>query len=376
MPATRAIPFLDVGAINAPHRAALDAAWARVVDSGRLVLGPELEAFEAEYARWCGVRHAIGVGNGLDAIALALAALDIGPGDEVVVPAHTFIATWLAVQRTGATPVPAEPDPDTMLATAATIGACFTARTRAVVAVPLYGSLHGMEDIAALCRGRGIALVEDAAQAHGATSTLARAGGHGIAGCFSFYPSKNLGCFGDGGAVVTDDADVDARVRRLRNYGGSEKYSHEEAGTNSRLDELQAALLRVRLPHVDAENARRRELAAIYLDRLAGIAGLRLPHAGAAGSHAWHLFVVQSDARDALRAHLAERGIQTGIHYPRAVYRYPPFAAAGPQGTTPADAIAARVLSLPMGPHLDADAIARVCAAIRDFPAGTGSLHA
>lgn len=366
-PAFHAVAFLDVRAILAPHRPELDAAWARVVDSGRLVLGPEVAHFEREYAAWCGTRHAIGVANGLDAIYLVLAALGIGPGDEVVVPAHTFIATWLAVQRTGATPVAVEPDPRTCLASADAIAACLTPRTRAVIAVPLYGSLSGMEDIALLCRDRGVALVEDAAQAHGAVSAMGKAGGHGIAGCFSFYPSKNLGCLGDGGAVVTDDAALDARIRSLRNYGSREKYAHEDAGVNSRLDELQAALLRVRLPHVDAENARRRELAAIYLDRLAGIEGLQLPEPGADGSHAWHLFVVQATARDAMQAHLAAHGIETLVHYPKAVYRFAPFAAHGPAHATAADAVAARVLSLPMGPHLrDADVHA-VCDRITGY---------
>jgi dTDP-3-amino-3,4,6-trideoxy-alpha-D-glucose transaminase len=366
----RPVRFLDVRALYAPHRAALDAAWARVLDSGRLVLGPELEAFEGEWAAYCGTREAVGVGNGLEAIHLVLAALGVGPGDEVVVPAHTFIATWLAVARTGATPVPAEPDPATCLATAATIAARLTPRTRAVIAVPLYGSLQGIEAIAALCAERGIHLVEDAAQAHGAVAGGRKAGSFGRAGCFSFYPSKNLGAFGDGGAITTDDAALAAKLRSLRNYGSRARYEHEDSGTNSRLDELQAALLRVRLPALDAENARRRELAALYLRELAGIDGLQLPVAVDAGAHAWHLFVVQAAARDALQAHLARAGCETLVHYPKAVYRFAPFAAHAPAAPTPADAVAARVLSLPMGSHLDDADVHAIAAQVAGFFGG------
>jgi dTDP-3-amino-3,4,6-trideoxy-alpha-D-glucose transaminase len=363
----RSVRFVDLPSILAAQRAELDAAWNQVVDSGRFVLGGQLERFESEYAAWCGVRHAVGVANGLDALTLALMAIGIGPGDEVVVPAHTFVATWLAVQRCGATPVPAEPEAGSMLASADTIAACLGPRTRAVLAVPLYGSLLGMEAIVELCRAHGLPLIEDAAQAHGARSGVARAGGHGIAGCFSFYPSKNLGCLGDGGAVVTDDAAIDARLRSLRNYGSRARYVHEQAGINSRLDELQAALLRVRLPRVEGENARRRAIAARYLERLAGIDGLGLPVAGPPGSHVWHLFVVRTAARDALQAWLAERGCETLVHYPQPVYRMPPFAQYAPAGESEADRIAASVLSLPMHPHLADDEVDHVADLVAGF---------
>jgi dTDP-4-amino-4,6-dideoxygalactose transaminase len=361
------IPFVDLAGALGADREALIEAFTRVLDSGRYVLGPEVERFESAFAQYCGVHEAVGVGNGLDALALSLQALDIGPGDEVVVPAHTFIATWLAVARCGATPVPVEPDPRTYLARAGDIAARFSPRTRAVIAVHLYGSLAGIEDIAATCRERGIALLEDAAQAHGAACGGIRAGAFGMAGCFSFYPTKNLGAFGDGGAVVTDDKALAARVRSLRSYGSLERYRHEELGSNSRLDELQAALLQVRLARLDADNLLRRAVAAMYLRQLDDIDELQLPDPGPEGSHAWHLFVVRTPRRDALQDFLAQRGIGTLIHYPSPVYRFPPFAAFGPAEASTADRITAEVLSLPMAPHLTPEQIGAVIDAVRSF---------
>jgi dTDP-3-amino-3,4,6-trideoxy-alpha-D-glucose transaminase len=341
-----------------------------VLDSGRFILGPELEQFESEFAAYCGALHAVGVGNGLDAIHLVLKALGIGPGDEVIVPAHTFVATWLAVSQCGATPVAVEPDPRTCLATAASIAAVLTPRTRAVVAVHLYGSIDGIDEIAALCRGRGIALVEDAAQAHGASLDGVRAGSFGVAGCFSFYPIKNLGALGDGGAVVTSDDRLADAVLALRNYGGRAKYQHDVEGSNSRLDELQAAFLRLRLRKLDAENARRREVAQLYLRELAGVPGLVLPHAGAAESHVWHLLVVQTPRRDELQRALGEAGIGSLVHYPQPVYRLPPFAHLAPAQPTISDRLASQVLSLPMDPQLRDDQVLAVCAAVRAFFGG------
>jgi dTDP-3-amino-3,4,6-trideoxy-alpha-D-glucose transaminase len=366
------IPFLDARAGYLADRGELDAAYARVMDSGRWILGPELAAFEAEFAAYCGTTDAVGVANGLDALHLALAALGVGPGDEVIVPAHTFVATWIAVVQTGATPVAVEPAADGFLPAAEAIDALIGPRTRAVIAVHLYGAVHGIEAIAAVCARRGVALVEDAAQAHGAARNGVRAGAHGRLGCFSFYPGKNLGAYGDGGAVVTSDASLAARVRALRNYGGVERYVHDAPGTNSRLDELQAAFLRVRLRRLDRDNARRAHLAGLYLDALVGVPDLRLPAPGAPGSHAWHLFVVRSSHRDALQAHLAAHGCQSLIHYPRPVYRHAPYAAHAPAAGSVADRLCSELLSLPMGPHLADDQVQAVCALVAAFQAGAG----
>jgi dTDP-4-amino-4,6-dideoxygalactose transaminase len=361
------VPFLDLKRVCAADRAELLEAFARVLDSGHFVLGAELERFEQEFAAYCGARHAVGVGNGLDALYLVLLALGIGPGDEVVVPAHTFIATWLAVTRCGATPVPVEPDPATCLVTREGIAAELTSRTKAVIAVHLYGSVAGIDGIAALCREHALPLIEDAAQAHGAKLAGIGAGTHGLAGCFSFYPSKNLGAAGDAGAITCNDDALYERLRAVRNYGSRERYVHDTEGINSRLDEVQAAWLRVRLRRLDVDNARRAQIASMYIERLASVSGLQLPVAGVPGSHVWHLFVVQSDARDALQCFLAKRGIQTLIHYPRPVYRFPPFACAGPDDESVADRLTARVLSLPMGPHLSDEDVRTVCEAVRQF---------
>jgi dTDP-3-amino-3,4,6-trideoxy-alpha-D-glucose transaminase len=341
--------------------------FAEVLDSGRFVAGPALEAFEASFAAYCGVRHGIGVGNGLDALYLALKASGIGAGDEVLVPAHTFVATWLAITRCNATPVPVEPDPRSCVVTAEGFAQRLTKRTRAVVAVSLYGSLQGMPEIASLCRERGLLLLEDAAQAHGARLGTQVAGSFGTAAAFSFYPTKNLGCLGDGGMVVTNDAQLARTVRALRNYGGHSRYSHELEGVNSRLDEMQAALLAVRLPKLDAANAHRQALARIYTKRLAGLPLLELPPEAEPGSHVWHLFVIRTRLREDLQQFLAERGIETLVHYPRAVYRLPPFLAFAPDAESVADRLAATVLSLPMGPHLQEQDVHAVCDAIQEF---------
>ena len=364
------IPFLDIQKAYQENRRAIDEAYARVMNSGRLILGPELEAFEAEYAVYCGTQYCIGVGNGLDALYLALKALDIGPGDEVIVPAHTFVATWIAVSRTGATPIAAEPDTRTCIPDTNNIEACITPRTRAIIAVHLYGSVTGIEEIAALCAARKIALIEDAAQAHGARSSMARAGNHGVMGCFSFYPSKNLGAYGDGGAIVTNDSSLDATLRALRSYGSSKRYMHDIEGVNSRLDELQAAILRVQLHYLDNRNARRQALAGTYLRHLQSIDAVQLPHAGLPGSHVWHLFVVQADKRDVLQQHLHQNGIETLVHYPLPVYRHSPFSANAPEGESVSDRLTKRILSLPMGPHLQDGDVAQVCDAITRYCRG------
>jgi dTDP-4-amino-4,6-dideoxygalactose transaminase len=365
-------PFFDLRAADAPMRSELAEAMQRVLDGGWFVLGPELEAFETEFAAWCGAAHCVGVGNGLDALTLTLRALGVGPGDEVVVPAHTFIATWLAVSQAGATPVPADVDEATCNLDPAAFERAITPRTRAVVVVHLYGCPAEMAPITEIARRRGIRVVEDAAQAHGATLRGRRAGTLGDAAAFSFYPTKNLGALGDGGAVTTADPAVAERVRLLRNYGSRVKYRHETQGVNSRLDELQAALLRVKLRHLDAANARRRVLAARYLAGLADVRGLRLPATPADADPVWHLLTVRHEQRDALQSRLTAAGVGTLIHYPVPVHLSEAYASLGHRpGSFPvSERISRTVLSLPFGPYLtDAD-VAALTAAVRGAAQG------
>jgi dTDP-4-amino-4,6-dideoxygalactose transaminase len=371
------VPFLDLAAAHAELAADLAAAFERVRTTNRLILGPETEAFEAEFAAYCGARHCVGVGNGLEALQLILLAYGIGPGDEVLVPANTFIATWLAVTHVGATPVPVEPEAASYNLDPERIAAAVTPRTRAVVAVHLYGHPADMDAIVTVARRHGLRVIEDAAQAHGARYRGRRAGTLGDAAGFSFYPVKNLGALGDGGAVTTDDDACADRLRMLRNYGSHAKYHHELAGMNSRLDELQAALLRVKLRCLDAWNARRRERAAFYADALAGC-GLGLPPHADGCEPVWHLFVVRSPARDALQAHLRNAGVETLIHYPVPPHRQPAYAGLQlGEGTLPiSERLHREVLSLPMGPHLTAAQAEHVAAACRTACAAIGSRHA
>jgi dTDP-4-amino-4,6-dideoxygalactose transaminase len=357
----RVIPFLDLQRINAGFEPALGRAVARVLASGRYVLGPEVEAFEAEFAAYCGTRHCIGVANGLDALHLILRACDIGAGHEVIVPSHTFVATWLAVSQTGATPVPVEPDDAGFLIDPARVAATITPRTRAIVAVHLYGHCADMQPLRAIAQRHGLRLIEDAAQAHGARDRGRRAGALGDAAAFSFYPGKNLGAMGDGGAITCDDAALAQRLRRLRNYGSIEKYKHECAGVNSRLDEVQAAILRVKLARLDADNAQRRVLAAAYADELNGTPLAPWP-VRAHSEPVWHLMVVQHAARESLRRVLAAKGVECGVHYPVACHRQGAYAATSWPALPRAEQLAASVLSLPFGPHLsaaDVHAVAR-----------------
>jgi dTDP-4-amino-4,6-dideoxygalactose transaminase len=366
LPATP-IPFLDFAALHAELRPELDAAYQRVVDSNHLILGAEVEQFEREFAAYCEAGHAIGVGNGLDALFLILKAMDIGAGDEVIVPSNTFIATWLAVSYVGATPVPVEPDSATFNLDPARIEAAITPRTRAIMPVHLYGQPADMDPIMAIARRHKLKVIEDAAQAHGARYRGRRVGALGDAAGFSFYPGKNLGALGDGGAIVTNDAELAQRVRVLRNYGSSVKYHNEFKGHNSRLDELQAAFLRAKLKGLDAGNVRRREIAARYLDGLAG-AGLELPFVPEWAEPVWHLFVVRSPARQALQAALGERGIGTLVHYPIPPHRQPAYAElAMSEGSFPiAEAIHREVLSLPMWPQMRDEQVERVIASCVD----------
>ena len=355
------IPFLDLKAPHVELRAEIDAAIARVVDSGWYVLGPEVEAFEAEYAAWCEARHAVGVANGLDALHLALRALNVGPGDEVIVPSNTYIATWLAVSQCGARPVPVEPLDASYNLDPARIEAALTPRTKLILPVHLYGQPADLDPILQLARKHGLRVLEDGAQAHGARYKGRRLGSHGDAVAWSFYPGKNLGALGDGGAVTTNDAELAERIRVLRNYGSRVKYVNELRGFNSRLDPLQAAVLRVKLVHLDDWNARRKAIAAQYRVGLADC-GLGLPQVPAFADPVWHLFVVRHPRRDELQKRLAERGVGSLIHYPIPPHRQAAYADAGFQpGDFPlANAQAEQVLSLPMGPHLsraDADEV-------------------
>lgn len=363
------IPFLDLSAPYRELQLEIDAAVARVLASGWFILGPEVEAFEAEWAAYCGAGHAVGLANGLDALILALRALEIGPGDEVIVPSNTYIATWLAVAAVGATPVAVEPDPATHNIDPARIPAAITPRTRALLPVHLYGQPADMDPILEIARAHGLAVIEDAAQAHGARHKGRRIGAHGDVVCWSFYPGKNLGAMGDAGAITTDRADLADRIRVLRNYGSRVKYVNEVAGVNSRLDPLQAAVLRVKLAHLDAWTERRRGIAALYGDGLRD-SGLILPHVPDWAAPAWHLYVVRSTRRDALQKHLHDAGVGTLIHYPIPPHRQDAFAdhALPSSGLPLAERLAAEVLSLPMGPHLlreNACMVIEACGALR-----------
>ena len=356
------IPFLDLKAINLRQRAEFHAALDRVLDSGWFILGKETEAFEREFAAYCGTRHAVGVANGLEALHLVLRAWGIGPGDEVIVPSNTYIATWLAVTYTGATPVPVEPDEASFNLDPARVEAALTERTRAIIPVHLYGQTAQVDDIMAIARPRGILVLEDAAQAQGAKLNGRRAGALGDAAAFSFYPGKNLGALGDGGAVTTDDDALADRLRVLRNYGSKVKYHNEVVGYNARLDELQSAFLRAKLPTLDADNGRRADIAARYAHELSGLPDLVLPSADLGCAPVWHLYVVRHVRRDTFARRLAAEGVGTVIHYPVPPHLQPAHAHLGIQrGSLPiSERLHDEVLSLPIGPTLgdvEADAV-------------------
>lgn len=334
----------------------------RVIDSGWFVLGPEVEAFESEFAAASGAACAVGVGTGTDAIALTLRALGVGPGDDVITPPLSAAYSALAVMMTGARPVFADIDPDRLTLDPAGIEAAITTRTRAILPVHLYGQPANLEAIAPIAARHGLALVEDCAQAHLATCGGFPVGVIGVAGAFSFYPTKNLGALGDGGAVVTNDAELAARIRRLRNGGQTSRYHHEEPGANSRLDELQAAILRARLPRLGAWTARRRAIAARYRAGMTA-GGVRVPPELDAG-HVYHLFPVLAADRRALQAQLTARGVETIIHYPVPIPRQPALAGTDPRQCPVADRVCGEVLSLPMYPSLGDDEVEQVVAAV------------
>jgi dTDP-4-amino-4,6-dideoxygalactose transaminase len=362
------VPFVDLAAEHRELRTEIDEAIRRVIRDGSFILGGDLEDFEREFAAYCGTRHAVGVGSGLDALTLALQARGIGPGDEVITAANTFIATALAVSRVGATPVFVDCDDRDFNLNPGALEKAITARTRAVIPVHLYGQLASIEMILDVARRHDLFVLEDAAQAHGAAAQGRRAGSFGDAGAYSFYPAKNLGAFGDGGLVVTDDAELAARIRMLRHYGQRAKYEHAVVGTNSRLDTLQAAVLRVKLRALDRRNEARRAAADGYRRRLSGLP-LVLPRAPEEpGRHVYHLYVVRVAGRDQVKRRLAEAGIQTGIHYPQPIHLQEAYRhlGVGP-GTFPvAERLAGEVLSLPMFPSLTDAQIDRVGSALEE----------
>lgn len=366
------VAFLELRPTYDELRVELDEAYHRVLDSGWYILGEELRHFEAEFAAYCGVRHAIGVANGLEALTLILAALEIGHEDEVIVPGNTYIATWLAVSHRNAIPVPVDPDPVSYNLDPSKLQSAITSRTRAVLAVHLYGAPANMEGIAQVAADHGLAVIEDAAQAHGARWNGRRVGSLGVAAGFSFYPTKNLGAFGDGGVVTTDSDDLADRVRLLRNYGSPQKYHYDVVGYNSRLDELQAAFLRVKLKHLDNWNSRRESVASQYREQLGDLGdALLLPEQPVEAESVWHVFAVRSRERDRLMQGLAHRGIGTLLHYPEPPHRSTAYAQAPwrRRDLPVTEQLADELLSLPMSPHLKQDEVSIVAETVRNVVA-------
>lgn len=353
------VPFLELLPAYEELKGEFDAAYHRVMQSGWYLLGKELEAFEAEFAQYCGTQHCVGVGSGLDALHLTLRAYDIGEGDEVIVPAMTFIATWLAVSHAGGKPVGMDIDEQTYNIDADLVEAAITPRTKAIIPVHLYGQPADMDRINEIAAKHDLRVIEDAAQAHGAGYRGRRVGTLADAAAFSFYPAKNLGAFADAGAVVTDDADLAEKLRKLRNYGSTVKYLHDLPGYNSRIDELQAAFLRVKLAHLDEWNTRRREQAATYLKELSEVSELTLPYVPEWADPVWHLFVVRHPQRDAFMEKLGEAGIGTQIHYPTPVHQTGAYAGGenGAKGFPVAERVSKLICSLPIGPQHGAERI-------------------
>jgi dTDP-4-amino-4,6-dideoxygalactose transaminase len=371
-PAVLSIPLVDLVAQYEALKPELDAAILGALDGMQLYLGRNVRAFEEEFAAYCGVRECVGVGSGTDALHLALRALAIGAGDEVVVPSHTFFATAEAVALAGATPVFVDVDPVTRCLSAETALPAITEQTRALIAVHMHGQVAEMTALRDLTRRRGVALIEDAAQAHGADYAGRRAGGLADIACFSFYCSKNLGAFGEAGAVTTDDPTLAERVRILRDHGSRTRYHHDAIGMNARLDEVQAAVLRVKLPYLDGWNERRRRLAALYDDALRGTP-VEAPATVEPARHVYHHYAVLAPRRDELAAYLRDRGIGIGIHYPVPCHRQPAIqgevGASAPVGASLpiAERIAEHVLSLPMYPELRDEHVAAIAAEVRRF---------
>lgn len=362
------IQFLDLSAAYRELKAEIDEAAQRAMESGWYILGPEVEQFESDFAEFCGAKHAVGVANGLDALTLALKAMDINPGDEVIVPSNTYIATWLAVTHCGARPIPVEPDPKTFNISPELIESAITSKTKAIIPVHLYGQPADLDPIISLAKKYGLRVLEDGAQAHGAKYKGKVIGSHGDAVAWSFYPGKNLGALGDGGAITTNDTDLAEKIRALRNYGSKVKYINEVVGYNSRLDPIQAAILNVKLKHLDNWNQRRKNIARQYLDKFSGV-DIKLPTPPAWADPVWHLFVVQHNSRDELAKNLSENGIQTLIHYPIPPHQQQAYSNLGfKKDEFPiARAMAATVLSLPIGPHLDNESVGKIVNCVSRF---------
>jgi len=361
------IPFLDLGRINAPHQVRIQAAASRVLASGWYVLGPEVTAFETAFARYVGVEHCIGVANGLEALTLVLKAWGFPAGSEVIVPSNAYIASVLAVTQAGLVPVLVEPDPQTYTLAPDQLAAALTPNTRAILPVHLYGRVTDMAPLMAFAEAHHLRVLEDAAQAHGATYLGQQAGTLGHAAGFSFYPTKNLGALGDAGAITTNDAELANQLRMWRNYGSAQKYQNDVPGHNSRLDELQAAILSEKLPFLDAENARRRQIARRYLAEF-NVPELHLPPADAINQDVWHLFVVRHPRRDAFREHLREQGVASDVHYPIPPHRQLAYAGQWPADAFPiADQLHRDVISLPLNPALTDNEVSQVIAAVNGF---------
>lgn len=360
------VPFQDLGAAYLELKPGIDEALSRVLASGWYIGGPEVERFEADFAGFCGVGHCVGTGNGFDALHLALRAFDIGPGDEVVLASNSYAATVLAVSAVGATPVFVEPEPESCNLDPARIEPALTSRTRALLPTHLYGLPADLDPMIELADGRGLVVIEDAAQAHGAAYRGRRLGGHGHAVAWSFYPTKNLGALGDAGALTTNDATVAERLRRLRNYGSSKRYFSEEKGVNSRLDPIQAAVLAVKLQRLAEWNARRAAVAERYLAAFAALP-IGLPAVPDWAEPAWHLFVITSPKRDAIAARLKAEGVETIIHYPVPPHLQQAYEDLGqaPGAFPIAERLADEVLSLPIGPHLSDEQVDQVIEAVR-----------
>ncbi len=365
------IASFDLKRQTAAIRAELDEATARVYSSGWFILGPEVEAFEREFASYMGVKHAISVGNGTDALVIGLKAIGVGEGDEVITVPNTAVATVAAIELTGATPVFVDVRPDTMLMDADRVAKAINKKTKAIVPVHLFGQAVDLDPIFALARQHNVMVFEDCAQCHAATYKGKKTGSLGVAGSFSFYPTKNLGALGDGGMVVTNDDAAADQAKLLRQYGWRERYISEIKGMNTRLDELQAALLRVKLKHLDAWTQARRERAALYDELLSPLAGIiTTPTQAAYGESVYHLYVIQSQRRDALMAHLKGRGISTSIQYPLPIHVQPAYTQLAPMGGLPvAEKLATEILSLPMYPELTLDEVREVAGAVREFEA-------
>jgi dTDP-4-amino-4,6-dideoxygalactose transaminase len=360
------IPFLDLRSAHEEIRSELDAAYSRVMDSGSYILGPEVQQFEVEFAAYCNSDFCIGVGNGLDALHLILRGFDIGAGDEVIVPSNTYIATWLAVTYAGARPVPVEPDIGTYNIEPARIEEAITPRTKAIIAAHLYGQPADMDPICAIAKKHGLKVIEDAAQAHGAEYRGRRVGSLSDAAGFSFYPGKNLGALGDGGAITTSDANLARKMRTLRNYGSEVKYQNLFKGYNSRLDELQAAFLRVKLRKLDYWNSRRRALARRYIDLLNGSRMLSLPVVADYSNPVWHLFVVRTQDRDLLQEKLGKAGIGTVIHYPVPPHLQPAYAELqlGDGAFPIAERVHKEIISLPLYPQLTEEHVVEIASLV------------